>query len=98
MLKDCFVIYTCDAWKSTSSLQLEYIVENINDLFRALRQMVKDEEIEVDPFPNDIDAACDYLLEYQSNRNKLFDGEVDLCDLDGRLKYCSVQRFKIGIE
>lgn len=96
-MKDCYLIYTCDEWKSKSSMQLEYIVEDNNDIFKALRELAKREDIEVDSFPGNVEESCNYLYLYQNNMNKVFNGNLDLSDLDARLKYCSIQKFTVGV-
>lgn len=95
-MRDCYVIYTCNEWKNTSSIRLEYIVEDRNDIFRALRNLVNAEKIEVEPFPDNLEAATNYLYIYQNNMNKVFNGKIDLSDLNSRLRYCSVQKFVVG--
>ena len=79
-------------------MRLEYVVEDVNDLFRALRHMVDDNEIEVDNFLSDPQGAQDYLYRYQNNVNKSMNGVFDIIDLDSRIEYASVQKSVIGFE
>jgi hypothetical protein len=97
-MKECYLIYSCDLSKSTRSMKLEYIVEDKNDLFRALRSMVKNEGIEVDNFNNGVETACEYLYIYQNNMNKLLNGELNISDLDSHIRYASIQKSYIGFE
>ena len=94
--KNCYIVYSCDKWKSNSSMKVQYIVQNQDDLFGALLLLNQHEGITLND-QDDMDKFQNQIQEYQNKVSRENNGILELFDLNSRMEYCVIESCVIGL-